>query len=146
MTDKLCQMYEEEQVSKTRNDRKLVPDNIMPSLSWNLAKQDNTKQEDIQHLEGTNRQNKTIQALLRTIIIIYTYTLLVNDIISQKLKILAKTVKNTIRAIEDFSRTSWTKIQEETQTRRRHTRTYRDNLRNRSYRSYDYHSGHTASQ
>ena len=130
MTDKLSQMYEEEQVSKTRNGRKLVPDNIMPNLSWNLAKQDNIKQEDIQHLEGTNRPSWTIQALFRTIIIIYTYTLLVNDVISQKVKIVAKIVENTIRAIEDFSRTSWTKIQEETHTRLSHTRTYRDNLKN----------------
>ena len=146
MTDKISQMYEEEQANKTRNGRKLVPNNIMPNLSWNLAKLDNVKQEDIQHLEGTNGQSWTIQTLCRIIIIIYTYTLLVNDIISQKVKIVTKIVENIIRAIEDFSRTSWRKLQVETQTRLRHARTFRENLKNQSYRSYSYNSGHTATQ
>ena len=146
MTDKICQMYEEEQVSKTRNGRKLVPDNIMPKLSWNLEKQEAIEQEDIQQLEGTNSQNRTLLVLFTTIIFIYTYILLIQDIVSQKIKILAKTVKSTIGTIKDFSRTSWTKIQEETQKRLRHARTYRENLKNWSYRSYDYHSGCTTSQ
>ena len=58
MTDKICQMYEEEQANKTRNGRKLVPDSIMPKLSWNLEKQEVTEREDIQQLEGTNNQNR----------------------------------------------------------------------------------------
>ena len=146
MTDKICQMYGEEQVSKTRNGRKFVPDNIMPKLSWNLEKQETIQQEDIQQLEETNSQNKTLLALVTTIIFIYTYLLLVNDKIFQKIKILAETVKSTIRTIEDFGRTSWTKIQEETQARLRQARTYRENLKNQSYRSYDYHSGRTTSK
>ena len=36
MTDKICQLYEEEQANKTRNGRKLVPDSIMPKLSMEL--------------------------------------------------------------------------------------------------------------
>ena len=63
MTDKICQMYEEEQVNKTRNGRKLVSDNIMPELSWNLEKQGAPVKEDIQQLEGTNNHNKAVQTL-----------------------------------------------------------------------------------
>ena len=146
MTDKICQMYEEEQVSKTRNGRKLVPDKIMPKLSWKLEKQETIEQEDIQQLEGTNSQNRTPLVLFTTIIFIYTYILLIQDIVSQKIKILAETVKSTIGTIENFSRTSWTKIQEEAQARLRYARTHQENLKNQSYRSYDYHSGCTTSQ
>ena len=146
MTDKICQMYEEEQVNKTRNGRKLVPDNIMPKLSWNLEKQETVQQEDIQQIEGINSQNRTLLVLIRMITLIYTYTLLIQDLVSQKIKIIAETVKGTIGTIENFSRTSWTKIQEETQARLRHHRTCRENLKNQSYRSYDYPNGCTTSQ
>ena len=44
MTDKISQVYEEEQINKTRNGRKLVPDNKMPNLHWNLEKQRNSTQ------------------------------------------------------------------------------------------------------
>ena len=36
MTDKVSQIYKEEQINKTRNGRKIVPDNKMPNLQWNL--------------------------------------------------------------------------------------------------------------
>ena len=139
-------MYEEEQVSKTRKGRKLVPDNIMPKLSWNLEKQEATEQEDIQQLERADTQNKASQILFTIIILTYTYILLVQDTVAQKIRTLTKTVKNAIGTIKNFSRTSWTKIQENTQARLRHARTCRENLKNQSYRSYDYQSGCTTSQ
>ena len=64
MTDKICQMYEEEQVNKIRNGRKLVPDSKMPNLSWNLEKQETLHKEDIQEIEETNNQNRTLQMYL----------------------------------------------------------------------------------
>ena len=146
MTDKICQMYEEEQVNKTRNGRKLVPNNIMPKLSWNLEKQETVHQEDIQQLEGINSQNGTLLIFIKAITFIYTYILLIQDIVSQKIKTITEAVKGTIRTTENFSRTSWTKIQEETQARLIHLRTCRENRKNQSYRPYDYHSGYTTSQ
>ena len=125
MTDKICQMYEEEQVNKTRNGRKLVPDNIMPKLSWNLEKQEAPAQEDIQQLEGFDNQNKALQILFTIIIFTYTYILLAQDVVSQRIKTLTKIVRSTIGKIENFSRTSWTKIQENAQARLNHARTYR---------------------
>ena len=141
MTDKICQMYEEEQASKTRNGRKLVPDSIMPKLSWNLEKQEVTEREDIQQLEGTNNQNRKPLIWFKMIIFIYTYILLTQDTVSQKIRILAEIVRNTIGKIENFSRTSSTKIQEETQARLRHVQTHRENLKNQSHGLYDYVSG-----
>ena len=144
MTDKICQMYEEEQVNKIRNGRKLVPDNKMPNLSWNLEKQETLHKEDIQEIEEINNQNRTLQMFIHMIIFIYSYILLIQDIVFQYTKTAAEAVKRAIRTTENFSRTSWTKIQEETQARLKHSRTCRENRRNQSYRSYDYHSGHTA--
>ena len=37
MTEKVCQLYEEEQIGKTRKERKTVPDNKMPDLGWDIA-------------------------------------------------------------------------------------------------------------
>ena len=36
MTDKVSQIYEEEQINKTRNGRKIVPDNKMPKFTMEL--------------------------------------------------------------------------------------------------------------
>ena len=118
----------------------------MPKLSWNLEKQETTQREDIQQMEGINSQNRTLLVLIKTITLIYTYLLLIQDMVSQKIKIVAETVKGTIRTIENFSHTSWTRIQEEIQARLGHSRTCREKLKNQSYRSYDYHSGCTTSQ
>ena len=37
MTEKVCQLYEEEQVGKTREGRKTVPTSKMPDLGWDIA-------------------------------------------------------------------------------------------------------------
>ena len=37
MTEKVCKLYEEEQVGKTREGRKPVPANKMPDLGWDIA-------------------------------------------------------------------------------------------------------------
>ena len=40
MTEKICQLYEEEQVGKVREGRKAVPANKMPELGWDIAETD----------------------------------------------------------------------------------------------------------
>ena len=37
MTEKVCQLYEEQQVGKTREGRKAVPASKMPDLGWDIA-------------------------------------------------------------------------------------------------------------
>ena len=37
MTEKVCQLYKEEQIGKTREGRKAVPANKMPELGWDIA-------------------------------------------------------------------------------------------------------------
>ena len=38
MTEKVCQLYEEEQMDKCRDGRKVIPKNKMPDLGWDIAK------------------------------------------------------------------------------------------------------------
>ena len=37
MTEKVCQLYEEEQIGKVREGRKTVPSSKMPDLGWDIA-------------------------------------------------------------------------------------------------------------
>ena len=39
MTEKVCQMYEEEQIGKVRSGRKTIPDSKMPDLGWDTTEQ-----------------------------------------------------------------------------------------------------------
>ena len=46
MTEKICQLYKEEQIGKVREGRKAVPANKMPELGWDIA------ETDIQTISG----------------------------------------------------------------------------------------------
>ena len=83
MTDKICQMYEEEQINKTRNGRKLVPNDKMPDLHWNLEKQEMAHKEEIQEAQETKRLNKTLEVTINMILFIYSYILQIQDTILQ---------------------------------------------------------------
>ena len=39
MAEKVCQLYEEEQVGKVRNGEKAVPDSKMPDLGWDITEE-----------------------------------------------------------------------------------------------------------
>ena len=50
MSEKVSQIYKEEQIGKTRNGRKGVPDNKMPNLNWTLENQETTTKEEVQEI------------------------------------------------------------------------------------------------
>ena len=62
MTEKVCQLYEEEQLGKTREGRKAVPTNKMPELGWDIA-------ETLAIQENRSKTNN-IPLALRTIVTI----------------------------------------------------------------------------
>ena len=62
MTEKVCQLYEEEQLGKTREGRKAVPANKMPELGWDIA-------ETLEIQENRQKTNN-IPLALRTIVTI----------------------------------------------------------------------------
>ena len=64
MTEKVCKLYEEEQVGKTREGRKPVPANKMPDLGWDIAERES--------LQETQRNNSTHMTLILQRIIAIT--------------------------------------------------------------------------
>ena len=72
MTEKVCQLYEEEQIGKVREGRKAVPSNKMPELGWNIAETQLHKEgEQAEYQESTqiNSQQtpRPLQAIITTI-------------------------------------------------------------------------------
>ena len=77
MTEKVCQLYEEEQVGKLREGRKAVPSSKMPDLGWDIAVtqlQKRNKAEEVQKLSATDTLLTAVplQAMLTIAILITT--------------------------------------------------------------------------
>ena len=66
MTEKVCQLYEEEQLGKTREGRKAVPANKMPDLGWDIAETTEIKE----NRQKTNNIPRALQTIVTIIIII----------------------------------------------------------------------------
>ena len=70
MTEKVCKLYKEEQVGKTREGEKVVPAKKMPNLGWDIAET---------QLLQKNRENNnttmafTLQALITITIMLATF-------------------------------------------------------------------------
>ena len=54
MTEKVCQLYEEEQIGKVRNGRKAIPDSKIPDLGWDAT-------EEIETLSKEDRTTPTME-------------------------------------------------------------------------------------
>ena len=135
MTDKICQMYEEEQINKTRNGRKLVPKDKMPDLHWNLEKQETTQKEEIQEAQETKRLNKTLEVTIYMILFIYSYILRIQDTVLQYTKITREVTQDTIKTVKSIIRTIWVQMQRELQARQHHSHVRSENLKNQLYGS-----------
>ena len=61
MTEKVCKLYEEEQIKETREGRKVVPNSKMPNLAWDIAETQMTQ-------EAQRENNSNITQLLQTLI------------------------------------------------------------------------------
>ena len=66
MTEKVCQLYEEEQLGKTREGRKAVPANKMPESGWDIAETMEIKE----NRQKTNNIPLALQTIVTIIIII----------------------------------------------------------------------------
>ena len=112
MTEKVCKLYEEEQIGETREGRKAVPTSKMPDLGWDI-----TEMQLIQENQKENNQNLTppLQTLITIIILIIA---ILKQLTTQMRKITKRTVQvmeNTIKEasrnelfqnIKDFHRTT----------------------------------------
>ena len=66
MTEKVCQLYQEEQLGKTREGRKAVPANKMPELGWDITEALEIKE----NRQKTNNIPLALQTVVTIIIII----------------------------------------------------------------------------
>ena len=96
MTEKVCQLYEEEQVGKTREGRKVVPANKMPDLGWDIAEtqltQENSKNRKESHM------TPTLQTII-TVIIMITTSLEHITAYTMRIPTAAKRTAHTIRSM-----------------------------------------------
>ena len=77
MTEKICQLYEEEQIGKVKEGRKAVPNSKMPHLGWDIAEtqlQKDCKQLEVQENSTSCTPHKTLplQTMITIIVIIAT--------------------------------------------------------------------------
>ena len=70
-TEKVCNLYEEEQVGKTRESRKAVPTSKIPDLKWDIA--------ETQSLEE-NQKKSNMTLTLQTIV---TITIMITTVLKQ---------------------------------------------------------------
>ena len=132
MTEKVCKLYKEEQIGKTREGRKAVPTSKMPDLGWDIA-----ETQLIQENQKENHPNLTppLQTLIMIIILIIAILKQLITQIKEITKRAALATENTIKEashnklfqnIKDFHRTTMLAITVATNT------TNRTNCTNRS--------------
>ena len=112
MTEKVCKLYEEEQIGKMREGRKAVPTSKMPDLGWDIA-----ETQLIQENQKENNQNMTppLQTLITIIILIMAILKQLITQIKEITKRAAQVMENMIKEashnklfqnIKDFHRTT----------------------------------------
>ena len=111
MTEKVCKLYEEEQIRKTREGRKAVPNSKMPNLAWDIAETQLTP-------EAQKENNSNITPPLQTLVMVIILIIAIVKQITTQIKRIAKkttqVIKNAtkrasnnkiIKNIKDFHRT-----------------------------------------
>ena len=96
MTEKVCQLYEEEQLGKTREGRKAVPASKMPELGWDTS-------EILEIQEKREKTNNTSLAL-RTIVIIIIIISVIVRLSTTQLGKLAMFLKEAVITTIGISR------------------------------------------
>ena len=99
MTEKICQLYEEEQVGKVREGRKAVPANKMPELGWDIVK------SDIQTIPKTTQpDNQQTPHTLQIMITIAILIAAVLEFIKTHIQKIPTLIRTVTKATEGVSR------------------------------------------
>ena len=93
MTEKVCKLYEEEQVGKTGEGRKAVPANKMPDLGWDIA-----ETQLLQENQGNNNTHMTLA--LQTVITITIMLITFLEHITAYAKKIPKFAKKTAQVVK----------------------------------------------
>ena len=105
MTEKLCQLYEEEQIGKVREGRKTVPSSKMPDLGWDIAEtqlQEDCNQGKAQESPENNNPHTTVPLQVMITIAIIITTLLEN--ITAYIQEIPQAMRNAVQAIKTMTR------------------------------------------
>ena len=94
MTEKVCKLYEEEQTGKIREGRKMVPNNKMPDLAWDIAETQLTQ-------EAQKENNSNMTPPLQTLV---TIIILIMAIVKQTVTQVRKIAKNIVQVIESTTK------------------------------------------
>ena len=94
MTEKVCKLYKEEQIEKTRESRKAVPNSKMPNLAWDIAETQLTQ-------EAQKENNSNITPLLQTLVMVIT---MIIAIVRQTITQIKKIAKKVVQAIENTTK------------------------------------------
>ena len=99
MTEKVCQLYEEEQLGKIREGRKAVPTNKMPDLGWDIA--------ETLAIEENRKENRATLAL-QTVITITIIITAITRLITTHLGTLSRVMKKAVQMTMEISRNTCT--------------------------------------
>ena len=138
MIEKVCKLYEEEQIGKTREGRKAVPTSKMPDLGWDIA-----ERQLIQENQKENNSNLTPPLQTLITIIILTIAILkqtitqIKEIARRAVQATENTIKEASRNklfqnIKDFHRTTMLAITIATNTTNRTNRSGQAQINNRN--------------
>ena len=105
MADKVCQLYEEEQIGKVRQARKAIPDNKMPDLGWDATEELETQDILSTTIENTEETAKTVQVLPETITAIAILIVTFLETFRPQFQEIIQIGKNTVQAALRATRT-----------------------------------------
>ena len=101
MMEKVCQLYEEEQVSKLREGRKTVPSSKMPDLGWDIDEtqlQKDNNSEEAQELPSINTPQTAapLQAMITIAILLITLL----DHLKSYSQVIPEIARKTMQAVK----------------------------------------------
>ena len=99
MTEKVCQLYEEEQIGKTRKGRKTVPNNKMPDLGWDIAEAQLTQENSENSEPHMTLPLQTLVTIIIMLITILEHTTAYVKEIPKLVKRTARVAKSTITKV-----------------------------------------------
>ena len=101
MTEKVFQLFEEEQVGKTREGRKAVPSNKMPDLGWDIA--ETQLKKDWKHIETQDKPENNpphITPSFQVLIIVAIIITAILEHIARYVKEIPRIAKKTVQGVK----------------------------------------------
>ena len=105
ISEKVCQLYEEEQIGKVRQGRKAIQDNKMPDLGWDTTEELNIQDTLNTTTKDTEETARTVQVLPETITAIVILITTFLETLRPRLQEILQIGKNTAQAILITTRT-----------------------------------------